>query len=64
MKFQDLFVPRWQNSSPSVRAKSVAKLKDVDLLEQIYENDDSEVVRDMASARMASLKEEEEGEKI
>lgn len=58
MKFQDLFVPRWQNSNPDVRAKAVARIKDARLLEQIAGNDESEQVREMAIARLATLKEE------
>lgn len=58
MKFQDLFVPRWQHSNPEVRAKAVARIKDAKLLEQIAQNDKSDSVRDMASARLATLREE------
>ena len=58
MKFQDIFVPRWQNSNPEVRAKAVARIKDAKLLEQIAHNDESEAVREMASARLTTLKEE------
>ena len=59
MKFQDLFVPRWQNSNPVVRAKAVAGIKDPRLLEQIAHNDASENVRKMAQARLATLQEED-----
>ena len=58
MKFQDIFVPRWQNSNPEVRAKAVARIKDLKLLEQIASNDESEKVRTMATARLTTIKEE------
>ena len=32
MKFQDIFVPRWQHSNPEVRIKAVNRLKDKSLL--------------------------------
>jgi hypothetical protein len=58
MKFQDLFVPRWQNSNPAVRIKAVARIKNAKLLEQIASNDESEQVRKIATARLTTLKEE------
>jgi hypothetical protein len=48
MKFQDLFVPRWQHSNPEVRKKAVTRLKDKKLLEQISEQDEDPMVRDIA----------------
>ena len=48
MKFQDLFVPRWQHSNPDVRKKAVTRLKDKKLLQQISEQDDDPMVRDLA----------------
>jgi len=50
MKFQDLFVPRWQHSNPGIRKKAVAKLKDKKLLRQIAEQDDDPLVRETAQA--------------
>lgn len=55
MKFRDLFVPRWQHSNPEVRARAVAGIKDVKLLEQISYSDESEAVREMAQARLESI---------
>jgi hypothetical protein len=57
MKFQDLFIPRWRHSSPEVRARAVAKITDVGLLEQISKLDDAESVREMALARLTTLSE-------
>ena len=57
MKFQDLFVPRWQNSNPQVRAKAVEKIKDVKLLAQIAEMDEDAGVRNAASSRLVNLEE-------
>ena len=57
MKFSDLFVPRWQNSNPEVRAKAVRRLKDSKLLAQIAENDESDLVRQEASIRLDEIKE-------
>ncbi|MGD9368960.1 MAG: hypothetical protein PVH87_24865 [Desulfobacteraceae bacterium] len=48
MKFQDLFVPRWQHSNPEVRKKAVTRLKDKKLLQQISEQDEDPMVRDLA----------------
>lgn len=48
MKFQDLFVPRWQHSNPEVRKKAVTRLKDKKLLQQISEQDEDPMVRDIA----------------
>jgi hypothetical protein len=58
MKFQDLFVPRWQNSNPAIRIKALGRIKDVKLLEQIAQNDEAENVRYAASARLTTLREE------
>lgn len=55
MKFQDFFVPRWQNSNPDVRQKSVMRLSDQSLLRQVIENDDDEMVRLAAQERLATL---------
>ena len=35
MKFSDIFVPRWQNSNPEVRERAGARLKGLNLREQI-----------------------------
>lgn len=59
MKFQDLFVPRWQHSNPEIRKKAVAKLKDTKLLEQIAEQDDDPMVREMALECLNELTEEQ-----
>lgn len=48
MKFQDLFVPRWQHSNPEVRKKAVTRMKDKKLLQQISEQDEDPMVRDIA----------------
>lgn len=50
MKFQDLFVPRWQHSNPQVRQKAVARLSDEKLLKQIAEQDEDPMVRETALA--------------
>lgn len=55
MKFQDLFVPRWQHSNPEVRKQAVAKLKDPKLLKQISEMDEHQMVRDAATAQLSQL---------
>ena len=55
MKFQDIFVPRWQHSNPDVRQKAVLRIKDPKLLRQIIENDDDEMVRLAANDRLAVL---------
>ena len=55
MKFQDIFVPRWQHSNPDVRQKAVMRIKDLKLLRQIIDNDDDEMVRLAANDRLAVL---------
>ena len=32
MKFQDIFVPRWQHSNPEVRIKALQRIKDKSLI--------------------------------
>ena len=58
MKFQDIFVPRWQHSNPEVRIKAVNRMKDKSLLMQIVEKDDDEMVCMAARERLAELGEE------
>lgn len=58
MKFQDIFVPRWQHSNPEVRIKAVNRVKDKSLLMQIMEKDDDEMVCMAARERLAELGEE------
>lgn len=55
MKFQDFFVPRWQNSNPEVRIKAVMRLKDKKLLSQIGEQDEDERVRLAAKEKFKEL---------
>ena len=55
MKFQDMFVPRWQHSNPDVRQKAVTRIKDPTLLHQIIDKDDDEMVRQAAHERLAVL---------
>lgn len=55
MKFQDLFVPRWQHSNPEVRRISVMKLKDTFLLHQILDKDEDEQVRLAAKDRLTEI---------
>ncbi len=55
MKFQDLFVPRWQHSNPDVRRRAVAKLTDPKLLKQISEMDEHQMVRDAAAAQLSQV---------
>ena len=55
MKFQDLFVPRWQHSNPEVRKQAVEKMKDTKLLKQISEMDEHQMVRDAALAQLSQL---------
>lgn len=55
MKFQDIFVPRWQHSNPDVRIKAVNRMKDKSLLMQIVEKDDDEMVIMAARDRLAEL---------
>ena len=56
MKFQDLFVPKWQHSNPEVRKKALQNIKDVSLLAQIAEKDADMGVREAASERLVALK--------
>ncbi|MDJ0666212.1 MAG: hypothetical protein QNJ61_03015 [Desulfobacterales bacterium] len=58
MKFQDIFVPRWQHSNPEVRIKAVNRMKDKSLLLQIAEKDEDEMVIMAARDRLAELGEE------
>ena len=58
MKFQDIFVPRWQHSNPEVRIKAVNRMKDKSLLMQIVEKDEDEMVCMAARERLAELGEE------
>lgn len=55
MKFSDLFVPRYMNSNPDTRIKSVGRMKDEKLLSQIAERDDDERVRKAAANRFSEL---------
>ncbi len=55
MKFQGLFVPRWQHSNPEVRRRAVMKLKDTRLLHQILDKDEDEQVRLAAKDRLAEI---------
>lgn len=55
MKFQDFFVPRWQNSNPEVRMKAILRLSDKKLLSQIIEMDEDERVRKAAKQKLAEL---------
>jgi hypothetical protein len=57
MKFQDLFVPRWQHSNADVRKEAIAKLRDTKLLKQIAEMDEHQMVRDAALAQLQQLTE-------
>ena len=58
MKFQDIFVPRWQHSNPEVRIKALQRIKDKSLLMQIIEKDEDEMVRMAARDRLAEMAEE------
>ncbi len=58
MKFQDIFVPRWQHSNPEVRIKAVNRMKDKSLLTQIAEKDDDEMVCMAARDRLSELSED------
>jgi hypothetical protein len=60
MKFQDLFVPRWQHSDPDVRKRAVGRMKDVKILRQIAEKDDNEMVRQTALEQLKQLNEQVE----
>lgn len=55
MKFSDIFVPRWQNSNPSVRMRAIERLKDIKLLEQIADKDEDPGVCQAARLRLESL---------
>jgi len=56
MKFSDLFVPKYLNSNPEVRKKFVARTKDVRLLEQMAQKDESDDVRRYAAEHAQMLK--------
>lgn len=58
MKFQDIFVPRWQHSNPEVRIKALQRIKDKSLLMQMVEKDEDEMVRMAARDRLAEMAEE------
>jgi exonuclease SbcC len=58
MRFQDLFVPRWQHSNPDVRKRAVGRMKDAKLLRQIAEKDDDETVRQTAAEQLKQLNEQ------
>lgn len=58
MRFQDIFVPRWQHSNPEVRTKAVNRMKDKSLLMQIAQNDDDEMVCMAARDRLSEISEE------
>jgi hypothetical protein len=58
MKFQDIFVPRWQHSNPDVRKRAVGRMKDIKLLRQIAEKDDDELVRQTAAEQLKLLSEQ------
>ncbi len=55
MRFQDLFVPKWQHSNPDVRVKAIGRLKDARLLRQIADNDEHQRVRDAATEQLAQI---------
>ncbi len=55
MKFSDIFVPRWQNSNPTIRLKAIARLNDMKLLAQIAENDEDPEVCAAAHRRLESF---------
>jgi hypothetical protein len=58
MKFQDLFVPRWQHSNPDVRKRAVGRMTDIKMLQQIAEKDDNEMVRQTAAEQLKLLNEQ------
>lgn len=58
MKFQDIFVPRWQHSNPEVRIKALQRINDKKLLIQIAEKDEDEMVCMAARDRLAEISEE------
>ena len=55
MRFQDIFVPRWQHSNPDVRIKAISRLKDARLLKQIMDQDDHQMVRDAAAEQLSQF---------
>ena len=55
MRFQDLFVPRWQHSNPDIRVKAISRLADARLLKQIIDQDDHQMVRDAAAEQLAQI---------
>ncbi len=55
MRFQDIFVPRWQHSNPEVRIKAVSRMNDKSLLMQIAEKDDDEMVCMAARDRLSEI---------
>ncbi len=55
MKFQDIFVPRWQHSNPEVRIKAVNRMSDKALLKQIADKDEDEMVCMAARERLMEL---------
>ena len=58
MRFQDIFVPRWQHSNPEVRIKAVNRMNDKSLLMQIAEKDEDEMVCMAARDRLSEISEE------
>ena len=56
MGFSDFFVPKYLHSNPKVRMKFVNKCKDVHLLKQMTEKDESEKVVQAAKERIKTLK--------
>jgi hypothetical protein len=58
MRFQDIFVPRWQHSNPEVRIKAVSRISDKNLLMQIAEKDDDEMVCLAARDRLSEISKE------
>jgi hypothetical protein len=59
MRFQDIFVPRWQHSNPEVRIKAVHRINDKRLLMQIAEKDDDEMVCMAARDRLSEISEDQ-----
>ncbi len=58
MRFQDIFVPRWQHSNPEVRIKAVNRMIDKSLLMQIAEKDEDEMVCMAARDRLSEISDE------
>ncbi|MDJ0810349.1 MAG: HEAT repeat domain-containing protein [Desulfobacterales bacterium] len=58
MRFQDIFVPRWQHSNPEVRIKAVNRMNDKSLLMQIAEKDEDEMVCMAARDRLSEISDE------